>query len=945
MKKYLFIFNIFILLLLISCTVTPDNNKIESINTSKNEITLYIGDQEKIEYTITPSNIDQSVIWSVENPDIATIDEGIVTGIKRGETFVTITSSKDTSISTKIKIEVTFKEYEINYILNGGYFEGMIIIGFSENTGIIQLPIPIRKGYIFKGWYLDNELVTEIHSSIKKDITLTAKWEKQIKTYNITYNTENGYLPDDVPKTFPENIGLDTLPIPTKEGYKFLGWYLDNELVEHIDPNTNKHIILTAKWEYIPKIFTITYDLDGGTLPSDIVNNYTENIGLDSLPIPLKAGYKFLGWYLNNEPINLISPNINKDITITAKWEYIPLVFGITYELDGGYLPSDVASNFTENIGLEILPTPTKDDYNFVGWMLDGNIVNSINRNINKDIILIAVWEIKYDVDAANNVINLINTLPYNTTYNDKIKIEYIYNSYNKLNSDTKTLVTNIDLLSEKLEVLKSIENNNSEITYVLGNNIYLSKHELFENFFSDFYTFIINNYGDTHLKENNISSISDFVSLACDFDGAGVSNLYGIGNLAGRYMLTKDINGILENQPDSTFFGYCYKNGLYKDLLPFFIRFFAYWRIDEGYAKESNYGADIFAESWAPTVDIAKFFYYTDETSYVKTERMIDCFINTACVCYGDLPTNFYEGMILPNDLKLRGYVFEGWYDNPYFTGDKITTITDTSKKIILYAKWSIDQNQQEKDKAEIVDIYIYNLTTDPAVLSKKTVQYVRDMYDALSKDGQEQVEKYNTLIKYEEEFADNFLEPVTLNITTKLNKNLSLETIRNTFINDFNLTTNSKIKNIDEFISSRYTYMKKLNTFFKDKYMKSKWIYLLDLLSQDGCARGLQIQLERIKSSGTGDLEYVCKAIAYLLLGQDATSDSEILVDYSSKNIQDNLLSSFGCYNITFEKETYLPTITIYGYEFIGFYDVEGNIITKVTENMVKDIIAVYN
>ena len=124
---------------------------------------------------------------------------------------------------------------------------------------------------------------------------------------------------------------------------------------------------------------------------------------------------------------------------------------------------------------------------------------------------------------------------------------------------------------------------------------------------------------------------MDDFVALACNFNGAGASNLYGIGNIAGRYMLEKDINGILENQPENTFFGYCYQNNMYEELLPFFIRFFAYWRIDEGYANSNNYGADIFAEGWAPTVDIAKFFYYDENTSYVKTERMLDCFIFNA--------------------------------------------------------------------------------------------------------------------------------------------------------------------------------------------------------------------------------------------------------------------------------------------------------------------------
>ena len=36
---------------------------------------------------------------------------------------------------------------------------------------------PIMKGYIFKGWYLDDEKY-DFSKRVTKDITLTAKWEK-----------------------------------------------------------------------------------------------------------------------------------------------------------------------------------------------------------------------------------------------------------------------------------------------------------------------------------------------------------------------------------------------------------------------------------------------------------------------------------------------------------------------------------------------------------------------------------------------------------------------------------------------------------------------------------------------------------------------------------------------------------------------------------------------
>ena len=203
--------------------------------------------------------------------------------------------------------------------------------------------------------------------------------------------------------------------------------------------------------------------------------------------------------------------------------------------------------------------------------------------------------------------------------------------------------------------------------------------------------------------------------------------------------MLTKDINGILENQSDNGFFGFCYKYGLYEDLLPFLINFFAYWRIDEGYANTSNYGADIFAESWAPTVDIAKFFYYDENTSYVKTERMIDCLTNTASVVYG-LDED-------PMNIRLRGYKFMGWYDNPELSGSPVTDLTNHKK---LYAKWVVDTNQQEADAANLVDVYIYNLTTKKAVVNETTVGYVKDMYNNLSDNAKTLVKKYNTLEKY---------------------------------------------------------------------------------------------------------------------------------------------------------------------------------------------------
>ena len=870
MKKIYIIISTIFCFFIVGCT---KNTKIEKIVSNKSEIILNIGEKETIEYELFPEDVSSDVIWSSNNETVAIVNDGEVTAISIGSATITITCAENIKITTSVEVKVVANTYTITYVLDEGIFNEDVVDKYEENKGLETLPVPSKEGYEFKGWYLEDELVTSIKSTINKDVTLVAKWEKLINYYNITYVLDEGIFNEDVVDKYEENKGLETLPVPSKEGYEFKGWYLEDELVTSI------------------------------------------------------------------------KSTINKDVTLVAKWEKIIKLYTITYVLNGGYFTQEVVKEYNENEGLETLPTPEKDGYIFLGWFLNGNVIENISANLNKNVILSARWErVQIDIEEeVEKIIKLIDSLPYKTTYADKEKIENIYNQYLALDKDTRTFVTNIDVLNKKIAFIEEIENNKSEITYVLGDDIALSKNELFVNFFSDFYLYIKNNHGTSSLEYQGIRSLEDFVNLAGNYS-AGSGSMTQIGYVAGRYMLTKDINGILENQPETGFFGYCYQNNRYVDLLSFFIRFFAYWRIDEGYANTSNYGADTFAESWAPTVDIAKFFYYTEKTTYVKTERMLDCFNFTSNVVYGDLPTQLVEGMTLPTDLRLRGYIFDGWYDNPEYTGNKIETITDTSKKVILYAKWIKDTEQIDKDNASMVDVYIYNLTTDRANVTKQTVSYVSKMYEALSSNAKNLVTKYNTLVSYENKFKDQFLEPVSVTIKASLEYPLDIESIKNNFMIDFNNITNSNLESFEALINSRYSYMKKVATFFSDPAMLGKWGYLLDILYTDDCAQGLKIQIERAKKQQSGDLEYVTKALGYLLLANDATSDKEILVDYSTDEVKEKIINGFGTFNIVFSTESYLPIINIDGYEFVGYFDDENNEVTKITEDSKNNLIAKY-
>ena len=44
-------------------------------------------------------------------------------------------------------------------------------------------------------------------------------------------------------------VGLETLPIPTKDGYTFKGWTRNGEIVTSISDEEERNVILTATWE------------------------------------------------------------------------------------------------------------------------------------------------------------------------------------------------------------------------------------------------------------------------------------------------------------------------------------------------------------------------------------------------------------------------------------------------------------------------------------------------------------------------------------------------------------------------------------------------------------------------------------------------------------------------------------------------------------------------
>ena len=210
--------------------------------------------------------------------------------------------------------------------------------------------------------------------------------EADVEIYTITYELDGGTAAGN-PGTYTAETESFTLKNPTKEGYTFKGWTGFNgtepQTEVTVEKGTTGNLTFTANWEKNtevppvepeePEIYTITYELDGGTVEGN-PESYTEETETFMLVNPSKEGYTFIGWTGSNGDEPQLEVTVEKgtkgNLSYVANWEEITLVPGIypiTYELDGGILTGhrDAYTKETETFTLR---KPKKEGYVFIGW-------------------------------------------------------------------------------------------------------------------------------------------------------------------------------------------------------------------------------------------------------------------------------------------------------------------------------------------------------------------------------------------------------------------------------------------------------------------------------------------------------------------------------------------------------------------------------------------------
>ena len=303
-----------------------------------------------------------------------------------------------TSEDGSITVEYVFQPETIIHTVTFDYgIEGMTGSQQVTDGGKATEPVaPVRDGYRFDGWLLDCQPY-DFATPVTGDITLTAGWT--INTYTVRFDTAGG---SSVPEQAIDHGQKITEPAaPTREGYTFTGWLLDGRPFDFSTPITG-NLTLTAGWQEneppAPVTHTVTFDSAGGsTIPAQTV---TDGAAAIDPGTPTRDGYTFTGWLLDGKSFDFATP-ITGDITLTAGWEEsgepAPTIHTVTFDDGTG---NTVTVNMQEGETVQEPSAPSRDGYEFTGWLLDGTPYD-FTTPVTGDITLVAGWEQAEEPDPA----------------------------------------------------------------------------------------------------------------------------------------------------------------------------------------------------------------------------------------------------------------------------------------------------------------------------------------------------------------------------------------------------------------------------------------------------------------------------------------------------------------------------------------------------------------
>ena len=187
-------------------------------------------------YYITLSDADR-VSMQIKGTSISggyTLTDTVFTFTLDSDVTIEATYENDAVTLTYDGSQMRFlraQSYTVSYESNGG---SAVSSSKVMNGRTAKKPAdPELAGHVFLGWYTDDQFTTVFSfgaTPVTQDITLYARWSDELTgTAVYTVDFDLGYENEDVPAAMQTLNGkLYDVPVPTRDGYEFRGWWISD---------------------------------------------------------------------------------------------------------------------------------------------------------------------------------------------------------------------------------------------------------------------------------------------------------------------------------------------------------------------------------------------------------------------------------------------------------------------------------------------------------------------------------------------------------------------------------------------------------------------------------------------------------------------------------------------------------------------------------------------
>lgn len=396
-----------------------------------------------------------------------------------------------------VTFEFDYKVYKVN------------LVKIGEITSVVT---PESTDYIqFNYWMTDGAKIDLSTTTFDKNTKVIA---------NVTYYHKVEFKSGSnvVFTKFIEDGKFSTTPTdPILSGYAFDGWTKNGvDLINVPEVEINEDTVFIAKFTKLheikfmngDKVVKTEFVRDGNTISSYTLENTTYKI--------------FDGWLHNNEKVDVSTIVPTGSTVLIAKWIYR---YDINYLVDGNTFTSEIVTD-GEHAVSELIPT--KENYYFVGWSLDGTtVVDRATITITKNTTFIALFE------------KTVATVLSKSRLSDNLKY------FNNFDSAWECACTPNGLDSQSILTLYTDISVDSSLTFLL-------------NTWSIAFTLDLNGHTLTHSSPARNNVINDTTNYYCRSFTLCDSSESKSGVILGSVSLTRGsfnmTSGTIKNETTSTY-------------------------------------------------------------------------------------------------------------------------------------------------------------------------------------------------------------------------------------------------------------------------------------------------------------------------------------------------------------------------------------------------------